>query len=157
MKLKVASRLFVAFALLSVLGASFAVAAAANGPLTAHASVSGRAYLRTERGQPAVYGPATITFWSYAQSTGYPGAEHPVDGWAVTIEVGSMTYVWHVTSYRFAGRSDILILQAAPHPGVSGLTAGPNDITIIMRHSASRPLVVAFGRSVFFIGKTLLA
>ena len=75
----------------------------------------------------------------------------------MTLEVGDTLYVWHVTRIRASGESSIVIIKAYPHPllGVDNAEPGPSRIRVILRHTPDRPLAIAVGRGVFFIGKTL--
>ncbi len=98
---------------------------------------------------------AVMTFWTYEPSGTVEGHDEP--GWAITLTVGETLYVWHVTRIRTWGRSTIVTIKAYPHPlpGVDNAEAGPSRILVILRHNPDRPLAIAVGRGVFFIGKTL--
>jgi len=122
--------------------------------LSPHAQIEGRALVKTEDGW--MYAKdAVITFWTYTPSGTVP--DHSEPGWAITLEVGDTLYVWHVTRIRASGKSSIVIIKAYPHPlpGVDNAEPGPSRIRVILRHNPDRPLAIAVGRGVFFIGKTL--
>ena len=122
--------------------------------LSVHAQIEGRALVKTEDGWMYA-SDAVITFWTYTPSGTVEG--HDEAGWAITLTVGDTLYVWHVTRIRTCGRSNIVIIKADPHPlpGVDNAEPGPSQIRVILRHNPDRPLAIAVGRGVFFIGKTL--
>ena len=133
---------------------TFPVFSAPIDTLSVHAQIEGRASVKTEGGW--MYAKdAVMTFWTYEPSGTVEGHDEP--GWAITLTVGDTLYVWHVTRIRTWGRSNIVIIKADPHPlpGVDNAEAGPSRILVILRHNPDRPLAIALGRGVFFIGKTL--
>ncbi len=122
--------------------------------LSVHAQIEGRALVKTEDGWTYAK-DAVITFWTYTPSETVP--DHSEPGWAITLMVGDTLHVWHVTKIRTCGRSNILIIKADPHPlpGVDNAEPGPSPIRVILRHNPDRPLAIAVGGDVLFIGKTL--
>lgn len=122
-----------------------------NGPLTAHASIEGKAMVRMGM-RSHFYRGAIMTFWQYTPSGTVEGHTDP--GWAITLQIGDTVYVWHVTADHSVG--SLLILSAAPHPELEGLTPGPSPIKVMINHNPNRPFVIAFGRNVFFIGAELV-
>jgi hypothetical protein len=141
--------------LLSIVAALFvvsflAVPVFAAGTLTPHASIEGRAMVKTAGKWSR--GDAVMTFIQYTPGEGSPGGH--AAGWAITLTVNEETYVWHVTDIKACGKSSIVIIEADPHP-LAGAMPGPSSIRIVLNHDAGKPLVVATGHKVFFIGKTL--
>jgi hypothetical protein len=132
----------------------FPVFSAPLDTLSVHAQIEGRALVKTEDGWTYAK-DAVITFWTYTPSGTVP--DHSEPGWAITLTVGDTLYVWHVTKIRTCRRSNILIIKADPHPlpGVDNAEPGPSPIRVILRHNPDRPLAIAVGGDVFFIGKTL--
>jgi hypothetical protein len=96
---------------------------------------------------------AVMTFIQYTPGEGSP--EDHAAGWAITLTANGETYVWHVTDIKTCGKSSIVIIKADPHP-LEGAMPGPSSIRIVLNHDADKPLVVATGPKVFFIGKTLV-
>lgn len=139
------------FALLAFMMLTGPAFANNNGPLTAHASVEGKAKVRMGI-WTRIYHCTVMTFWQYTPSGTVEGHTEP--GWAITLQVGDTVYVWHVTSDRSVG--SLLILSADPHPGIEGLTQGPSPIKVVVNHNPDRPFVFAFGRNVFFMGAELV-
>jgi hypothetical protein len=118
-----------------------------------HAQMEGLAIVKSGSGRPDICRNAVMTF--YQVTDGYHGFTEP--GWAVTLQMGSTLYVWHVTDIKTCGRSSIVIMKAEPHGAVlPGSTSGPTNIRIILNHNPDRPFVVATGRGVLFVGRTVV-
>lgn len=138
---------------LTLLFALSMVTLTVSASLESHAAVEGLGIVKVGRGRPTFDRNAVITFIKVTD--GYHGFTEP--GWAVTLEVGEITYVWHVTSLRTCGKSSVVIIKAEPHGAVlPGLTQAPSNLRIILNHDLDRPFVVATGKGITFIGKTLV-
>jgi hypothetical protein len=129
------------------------LALSVSATVTVHAQMEGLAIVKSGRGRPDICRNAILTF--YQVTDGYHGFTEP--GWAVTLQMGSTLYVWHVTDIKTCGRSSIVIMKAEPHGAVlPDSTSGPTDILIILNHDPDRPFVVATGRGVLFVGRTVV-
>jgi hypothetical protein len=123
--------------------------------LTPHAKVKGYAYMRRGcRRRPLRSRCAVMTFWSYDASGSL--AEHPTEGWAITLKIRDKTFVWHVVNSMPYKDTNILLLKAVPHPGVGGLIEPRQTLWVALNHDPANPFVIAKGRGVFFAGKALV-
>jgi hypothetical protein len=123
--------------------------------LIPHASVKGYAYMsRGCRRRPMRSRCAVMTFWSYDASDSL--AEHPTEGWAITLKIWGRTFVWHVVKSMPYKDTNIILLKAVPHPGVGDLIEPRQNLWVALNHDPDNPFVIAKGKGVFFYGKTLV-
>lgn len=124
----------------------------AAGTLAPHASVEGRAMVRDGRSWDCDK-EAVVTFIQYTPGEGSPEGHEA--GWAILLSANGKTYVWHVTTLKACGRSNIVLMRADPHP-LEGAVEGPAPIRIVLNHNPDNAFVLLTGRGVHFVGRMVV-